>query len=70
MSKYQLENSHIYIDGTDVPVNKLEIKDSELLHEIENELLVQAYEKFTNELVEDTKFDETYFINLQKKLLA
>lgn len=67
MSKYQLENSPVYLDGSDIPINKLEIEDPELLHEIENKLLIQAYEKFTNELNEETKFDETYLIDLHKK---
>lgn len=67
MSKYQLENSPIYLDGTDVLVNRLGIEDSQLLHEIENKLLIQAYEKFTNELTQEIKFDESYFINLHKK---
>ena len=48
MSKYRLENSPIYLEGSDVPINKLDINDPELLHAIENALLIQAYEKFTN----------------------
>lgn len=67
MSKYQLDSSPIYVDGSDVPKNKLEITDSELIHEIENNLLIQAYEKFSNEVTPSTKFDEDYFINLHKK---
>jgi len=67
MSKYQFDNSPIYLDGSDVPKNKLNITDAEIIHEIENNLLIQAYEKFSNNLTEDTKFDEEYFINLHKK---
>lgn len=67
MSKYQFDNSPIYLDGSDVPKNKLNITDAEVIHEIENNLLIQAYEKFSNNLTEDTKFDEEYFINLHKK---
>lgn len=67
MSKYQLDNSPIYIDGTDIPKNKLDIINSELIHEIENNLLTQAYEQFSIQLNKETVFDEAYFINLHKK---
>jgi cell filamentation protein len=67
MSKYQFDNSPIYLDVSDVPKNKLNITDAEVIHEIENNLLIQAYEKFSNKLTEDAKFDEEYFINLHKK---
>lgn len=50
MSKYQLDNSPIYVDGTDIPKNKLEISDSELIHEIELNLLTEAYEQFSSQL--------------------
>ncbi len=67
MSKYQLDSSPIYIDGTDIPKNKLKITDSELIHEIEHNLLTQAYEQFSSQLNKQTTFDETYFIDLHKK---
>ena len=67
MSKYQLDSSPIYIDGTDIPKNKLDITDSELIHEIEYNLLTQAYEQFSTQLKKNTIFDESYFINLHKK---
>ena len=67
MSKYQLDGSPIYIDGTDIPKNKLNITDSELIHEIEHNLLTQAYEQFSSQLNKQTTFDETYFIDLHKK---
>ena len=60
-SKYQLESSSIYIDGTDVPHNKLGITNSEELHELERELLEEAYQVFHHELESDTLFDEAYF---------
>jgi cell filamentation protein len=56
MSKYQLDDSPVYIDGSDIPKNKLDITSSELIHEIENNLLIEAYEKFSHELNENTKF--------------
>lgn len=67
MSKYQLDNSPIYIDGTDIPKNKLSITDSTLIHEIENQLLEQSYKHFISLLSENTLLDENYFINLHKK---
>jgi len=67
MSKYQLDSSPIYIDGTDIPKNKLDITDSALIHEIEYNLLAQAYEQFSSQLNKETIFNETYFINLHKK---
>ena len=69
MSKYQLDSSPIYIDGTDIPKNKLNITDSELIHEIEQNLLTQAYEQFSAQVNTNTVFDEKYFVNLHKKTL-
>ena len=67
MSKYQLDSSPIYIEGTDIPKNKLDISDSALIHEIEQNLLTQAYEQFSSQLNKQTLFDESYFIRLHKK---
>lgn len=69
MSKYQLDSSPVYIDGTDIPKNKLNITDSELIHEIEQNLLTQAYEQFSAHVNINTVFDEEYFVNLHKKTL-
>jgi cell filamentation protein len=46
--KYHLKDNSFYYEGTDVPKNKLDIKKSELIHEIEKELLEEAYEIFLN----------------------
>lgn len=43
MSKYLHANNPIYIDGTDIPKNKLGIADADVLHEIEAQLLKEAY---------------------------
>lgn len=67
MSKYQLKESHIYLNGTDIPKNKLNITDSNLLHQIENELLVEAYSHFSKQLSKDTLLNENYFKLLHKK---
>lgn len=67
MSKYRLDKSQIYLEGSEVPKNKLGIKEAELIHEIENNLLLQAYEHFTSQITEKTLLNETYFISLHKK---
>ena len=61
MSKYQLKKSSIYYRGTDVPVNKIGIKDSEKIHLIEKNLLNSARTFFISELSDETLFDESYF---------
>ena len=67
MSKYQLKNSSIYIDGTDIPQNKLQINDAAFIHVLEKKLLDASYEKFSSELNNNTVLDEAYFIGLHKK---
>ena len=67
MSKYRLKKSSIYIDGTDIPYNKLGIKDSKFLYTLEKKLLDASYAKFTKELNEKPILNEAYFINLHKK---
>ncbi|MDD3463211.1 MAG: Fic family protein [Sulfurospirillaceae bacterium] len=67
MSKYRLDKSPIYLEGSEVPKNKLGIKEAELIHEIENNLLLQAYEHFASQITEKTLLNETYFISLHKK---
>ena len=47
MSKYQLDDSPIYIDGSDVPKNKLGIIDPSIIHEVENNLRLQVYKQFS-----------------------
>lgn len=51
---------------SDLPHNKLSITDPLELHAIENELLIQAYELFYQNINEHTVFDEKYFISLHK----
>jgi fido (protein-threonine AMPylation protein) len=67
LSKYQFQQSDIYQPGTDLPINRLNIGDAEILHEIEAQLLQQAYETFVSELTSDTRFDEAYY---QSELIA
>jgi cell filamentation protein len=67
-SKYQLKDSSLYIEGTDVPKNKLHITSSEEIHELERELIAEAYVTFYDELQERTLFDETYFKALHQRI--
>jgi len=66
-SKYQLVNSKFYYKDSDVSRNKFNIKDTQTIHEIEKELLEEVYAIFFNELNEDTRFNEEYFISLHKR---
>lgn len=66
-SKYQLVHSSLYIKNSDVPINKLEITDSKIIHELENDLLDEAYRVFQSELNEGTIFNEHYFNELHKR---
>lgn len=61
MSKYQFQESDIYLAGTAIPKNKMGIDDANLLQEIEALLLQQAYQVFINELNDTVRFDENYF---------
>ena len=67
--KYYPPSNHIYYENSDVPINKLEIKELEILTEIEKELLVRAYEKLHNELNENIKFDENIYVKFMKQFL-
>lgn len=67
MSKYRFNKSSIYINGTNIPKNRLNIEDSKEIHEAENILLEEAYIEFTAQLNKNTILNETYFINLHKK---
>lgn len=68
--KYYPPSNHIYYENSDVPINKLEIKELEILTEIEKELLVRAYEKLHNELNEEIEFDEKYLSQVHETIFA
>ena len=70
MSKYRFETSDIYLPGTDIPKNRLDITAPDLLHEIEETLLRQAYRIFIEELCPATRFDEAYFKSLHQRTWA
>jgi cell filamentation protein len=67
VSKYQFNESDIYISGSDVPKNRLGIIEPELLHEVEETLLQQAYQTFIAECESTTRFDEAYFKSLHQR---
>ncbi len=66
-SKYHLVSSSIYLPGTSIPKNKLDITDPDEIHELERTLLEDAYLIFYDELEEDTIFDEKYFKSMHKR---
>ncbi len=67
MSKYTEDKNYIYYENTDIPVNKLGIKNREQLELKERELLLKGYQYFHETLTSKTNFDEQYFISLHKK---
>ena len=66
-SKYHLKNNSFYYTITNIPENKFDIKESQIIQDIEQELLIKSYEIFFDELEEDTIFDEEYFKSLHKR---
>jgi len=66
-SKYQLKENSFYYPNSDIPKNKFDIKDSQIIHDIEQELLTDSYKIFFDELEDDTIFDENYFKDLHKR---
>jgi len=66
-SKYKLVSNSLYIEDTDIPKNKHNITDSEIIHEIEGQLFQESYTYFQNFLEEETVFDENYFKLLHYK---
>lgn len=70
MSKYQFQESDIYLPGTEIPVNRLDLEDADLLGAVEESLLQQAYQTFIVELSSETRFDEAYFRSLHQRTFA
>lgn len=70
MSKYQFTESDIYLPGTGIPRNRLGIETPELLNEVEQTLLQQAYSQFIAALDSTTRFDEDYFRSLHRDTFA
>ncbi|NOZ46384.1 MAG: cell filamentation protein Fic [Chlorobi bacterium] len=66
MSKYTHDRNYIYYKGSNIPINKLNLRDDKTLEEAERKLLLQGYEYFHKRLSETTVFDERYFRELHK----
>ena len=67
MSKYSQDKNYIYYENSNIPINKLNIHDLNLLEEKERELLLAGYKYFHTSMNEQTIFDEKYFIELHMK---
>jgi len=70
MSKYQYSESDIYLPGTDIPRNRLNITDPDTLRALEAELLQQAYVLFAQDLDPSVRFDENYFKALHRQTFS
>jgi cell filamentation protein len=66
MSKYTQDKNYIYYENSNIPINKLNIRDVSILEEKEQELLLFGYKSFHKSLSENTDFDEDYFRLLHK----
>lgn len=67
MSKYTQDQNYIYYEKTNIPINKLNIRNLQTLEEEERILLLKGYEYFHKNLTENTIFDEQYFRELHGK---
>src|SRR3972149_5862174 len=70
MSKYTENKNYIYYPSTNIPINKLNIREQTILEAEERKLLFKGYEYFHKNLSESTLFDEKYFKNLHKKTFS
>jgi len=67
MSKYTADKSYIYYENSNVPKNKLGIRELKVLESRERELLLIGYEVFHKNLKSSTTFDEKYLKRLHSK---
>ncbi len=67
MSKYTVDKNYIYYENSDVPKNKLGIRDLKILEAKERELLLLGYEYFHKNLKSSTSFNEKYLKRLHLK---
>ncbi|MDZ7767184.1 MAG: Fic family protein [Melioribacteraceae bacterium] len=67
MSKYTHDKNYIYYENTNIPRNKLNIRNLQKIEEEEQKLLLKGYEYFHKNLSEHTIFDEDYFRELHGK---
>ncbi len=66
MSKYSQDRNYIYYENSNIPRNKLNIRNQKILEEKERELLFKGYEYFHKTLSEKTNFNENYFKELHR----
>lgn len=67
MSKYTQDENYLYYENTNIPINKLDIRDLKILEAEERKLLLNGYLYFHKKLSEPTIFDEKYFKELHRK---
>jgi len=67
MPKYTQDKNFIYYENTNIPINKLNIRNLEILEEEERKLLLKGYEYFHKKLSEETIFDNNYLQELHRK---
>ncbi|MEW6195445.1 MAG: hypothetical protein AB1521_09835 [Bacteroidota bacterium] len=67
MSKYTQNPNYLYYENTNVPINKLKIRNRSILETEERKLLIKGYEYFHKKLSGSTIFDEKYFKELHRK---
>jgi cell filamentation protein len=67
MSKYQFKESDIYLPGTDIPHNRMDITDPDILHAVESELLQSAFLLRVADMNATTRFDENFFKGLHRQ---
>lgn len=70
MSKYTQDKNYIYFENTNIPINKLDIRDLGILEGEERKLLLKGYSYFHKNLKESTVFDEKYFKELHRKTFS
>lgn len=64
--KYFSDKDYIYYPNTNVPINKLGIKDAEETEELETQLFLKTYEHFHKNLNGKTIFNQKYLKDLHK----
>ena len=68
--KYYPDSNHIYYENSSVAINKLNIKDLNIITELEKELLIQSYETLHTTLNESVKFDIQYLCKTHETIFS
>ncbi|KKQ72017.1 MAG: hypothetical protein UT33_C0007G0105 [Candidatus Peregrinibacteria bacterium GW2011_GWC2_39_14] len=64
--KYFSDKNYIYYPNTNIPVNKLGVKNAEEIGELEVQLFLKTYEHFHENLDENIVFNQKYLKDLHK----